>query len=232
MSVFIVSSLWFLSFSFLPHFFFILFITSLFSPPSLSPAFPPFLLSWNRWYQKRPSVITASLLVSQVESQGPERLSPVLVGVAGGPMAGTWAVLAAGHAGPKGHAASSPKWISATFHFSPILPFSALLSSHISSAGDDYRREKGWGWGQEGKGFDQTVQTLRGCGEASTSRPDWWKFLRFQYVCTQWLCNSASAIHFRKCTVYTGAFTVAFSAALFVLAEREQRNGNSLNIYP
>ena len=39
-------------FFFSSPFFFFLFITSLFSSPSLYPAFPPFFLSWNCWYQE------------------------------------------------------------------------------------------------------------------------------------------------------------------------------------
>lgn len=93
---FIASFLWFLSFSFVPHF---SSSSSLFFCSSPSPCILPSRHSsfpGITGCQKRPSVIKTKLLVSQVENQGPERLNPVLLGLIGGAVASVWALLTAG----------------------------------------------------------------------------------------------------------------------------------------
>ena len=189
-------------FFFSSPFFFFLFITSLFSSPSLYPAFPPFFLSWNCWYQE---ILSHHGQFACLPGWKPQ---PCITGSH-----------RRGHGQHVGTANCRAKLDPSVVLPPPRNKFQPLSISapssnlaHSSAAISPLQVII-----LQGKGFDQTVQTLRGCGEANTSRPDWWKFLRFQYVCAQWLCNSTLAIHFKKCSVYTGAFTLAFSAALSVL---------------
>ena len=150
MSIFIASFIWFLSFSFLLHF--SSSSSLLLCSPLPSSILPSLHFSFPGIADiKRSSVIMANLLVSQVESQGPDCLSPALLGLIGGAMASMWALLTAGPSWTQVSCCLLSEVNFSHFPFQPHPPVYALLSSHISSAGDNSERERGRSETREGK---------------------------------------------------------------------------------
>ena len=161
-------------FFFCSPFFFFFLITFLFFPLSLYPSFPPFLLSWNHWMSKE--TLNHQDQVACLSGGKPRSRAPQPC-VAGSYRRGRGQRLGTANC----RATLDPSvMVPPLGSESQPLSISTLSSSlaHYSAAVSllciiILRQGMGWEGGKGAKGFDQTLQTLRGCGEANTSRPDW-----------------------------------------------------------
>ena len=230
---FTASVLWFLCFSFVIHFsssFPLLLFSFRFLLPALFPFSPSFLLSQNHWMSEPKETLSDQVQHTCLPSGKPRsrKLQPRIVG----PSRRAWPGSQWYSASCRGGLGAFPPWISAIFRLSPAPEFSTPLTSGTCSTG---RGHSGWdmGW----KALSKLFRPVEVVEKPTTFRLYWeiFKsvFWRIQYVSTRRLCNSTLGTSVRKCSqcAQRSLPTVAFSEALFVLANAGQKHGNSLNIY-